>query len=87
MKELADFIKACLSDKGEPSYTRCAGFTTLYFYLLWATYKISGGATIHDIDIPGNLALLLFGLYALNRGASGAVDIFQKGPANGSPTD
>ena len=80
MRELADFLKRCLSDKGEPSYTRCAGFTTLYFYLLLATYRISGGSKIVDIDIPGNLALFLFGLYGVGKIASTVAQV--KGTAD-----
>lgn len=85
MREIANFLKACLSVKGEPSYTRCAGFTTLYFYLLWATYRISGGATIQAIDMPANLAFFLFGLYCIGKGAETIVSV--KGPQDVSTTD
>lgn len=67
MRELIDFIKGVMSSGTNESYTRCAGFTTLYFYLLWATYKISGGAAMKDIDIPPYLALFLAGLYGLGE--------------------
>lgn len=80
MRELFNFIKECLSSTGDASYTRCAGFTTLYFYLLWATYKISGGAAIKDIDIPITLAAFLFGLYGLGKVADTVIAV--KGATN-----
>lgn len=67
MREFIDYMKGMLDSQRSESYTRCAGFTTLYFYLLWATYKVSGGVAIKDIDIPPNLALFLFGLYGVGE--------------------
>jgi hypothetical protein len=80
MKELSEFLKRCLSDKGEPSYTRCAGFTTLYFYLLWATFKISSGVPIKDVDMPVILAGFLFGLYGVGKVSETVTAV--KGAAN-----
>lgn len=67
MQELVDYLKGMLDSQRSESYTRCAGFTTLYFYLLWATYKVSGGTAIRDVDIPPYLALFLFGLYGIGE--------------------
>ncbi|HEY5514276.1 MAG TPA: hypothetical protein VIK40_11595 [Geomonas sp.] len=63
MREFIYFMKGALDSQRSESYTRCAGFTTLYFYLLWATYRISGGCAIKDVDIPPTLAAFLFALY------------------------
>lgn len=81
MRELADFLKGVLSSGTQQSYTRCAGFTTLYFYLLWASYKVAGGARISDVDIPPVLAAFLFALY-------GVGEYFKaKGGSNAQTTD
>lgn len=85
MRELIDYIKDMLSGNNNASYTRGAGFTTLYFYLLWATYKISSGVAIKDIDIPPYLALFLFGLYGISKISDTVANL--KGAANGSSTD
>lgn len=67
MEEFVDFMKGVLDSQRSESYTRCAGFTTLYFYLLWATYRISGGCAIKDVDIPPTLAAFLFALYGFGE--------------------
>lgn len=67
MRELVDFLKGVMSTGTSESYTRCAGFTTLYFYLLWATYKVAGGTAIKDVDIPPVLAGFLFALYGFGE--------------------
>lgn len=85
MKELIDYLKQMLSGDNTASYTRGAGFTTLYFYLLWATYRVSGGAAIKDVDIPPYLALFLFGLYGVSKAVDGITAA--KGTTNGSQTD
>lgn len=66
-REFIDFMKGVLDSQRSESYTRFAGLTTLYFYLLWATYKISGGVAIKDIDIPPTLAAFLFALYGFGE--------------------
>jgi len=78
MKELVDFLKGMLSTGTQESYTRGAGFTALYFYLLWATYKISGGAAMTEIDIPPVLAGFLFALYGFGEWS-------KRGQANANP--
>lgn len=75
MKELVDFMKGVLDSQRSESYTRCAGFTTLYFYLLWATYHISKGAAIKDVDMPPVLAGFLFALYGFGEWVKGKKEV------------
>lgn len=85
MRELIDFIKGMLSSTGAESYTRTSGFMTLYAYLWWATFKISSGAMIKDVDIPPTLALFLATLYGTgeyfkSKGAQNAATDNQAAP-------
>jgi hypothetical protein len=65
--EFFGYMRAMLSSGTDESYTRGAGFTSLYFYLLWATFKISQGVAIKDVDIPPMLALFLSALYGFGE--------------------
>jgi hypothetical protein len=74
MRELVEFLKGVLDSQRSESYTRTAGLVTLYFYLMWATYKISEGAAIKDVDIPLTLAGFLFALYGFGEWIKKGVD-------------
>jgi hypothetical protein len=82
MTELWKFMKGVLDSQRTESYTRVAGLSTLYFYLMWATYKISAGVAIKDVDIPPVLAGFLFALYGFGEWIK-----TQKGGANGNAND
>lgn len=87
MRELIDFIKGCLDSQRSESYTRTAGFTTLYFYLLWATYKVSCGVPMAEIDMPKILAAFLFCLYGFGETVKAVIFWIQGKGGNNAATD
>lgn len=69
MRELADFLKAGLSDNatGLPSFGRISCAVVLYMLVVWESYLIS--KTGGWIDIPGNWLVLILALWTVAKGA------------------
>lgn len=62
------FLKSMLSEGNEGSFSRLSGALIIVGYLLYAGWIVVKTTVIPDI--PGNLLMLVVGLYGINRFAA-----------------
>jgi len=69
MRELADFIKAGLSDNATrlPSFGRISCAIVLYMVIWWETYLVSKLGVF--TDIPANWLILILAIWTVAKGA------------------
>lgn len=85
MRELADFVKAGLSDNATrlPSFGRISCAIVLYMLIWWETYIVS--KTSVWVDIPANWLVLVLAIWAVAKGAETVQAHIEAKNAN--PTD